>query len=221
MLCESWVIWVPCAAFLPVHLVASCAPPVAGGFGPCVVCFVSVLLASVVGLAFLVRVCLWGFRLSFALWCLRLSNMVSLWHNTTVHARLQLQQGEQPVVIQSERIMQQQVEITEAQDKLHSLEQNNSKLQGEVDSLKQMIDAKKAGAERECQRRERLEKEARELKSAIGARTSQIKQKSLQLKSAEEQQVCPDFATRGCRLKPTAPGCSGTMQQYVWCGFTC
>ena len=42
--------------------------------------------------------------------------------------------------------MQQQVEITESQEKLHVLEQNNSKLQGEVDSLKQMIDTKKAEA---------------------------------------------------------------------------
>lgn len=91
--------------------------------------------------------------------------------------------------------MQQQVEITESQEKLHVLEQNNSKLQGEVDSLKQMIDTKKAEAERECQRRERLEKEARELKSAIGARASEIKQKALQLKSAEEQQVCVVYTT--------------------------
>lgn len=85
--------------------------------------------------------------------------------------------------------MQQQVEITESQEKLHVLEQNNSNLQGQVDALKQMIDTKKAEAERECQRRERLETEARELKSAIGARTSELKQKALQLKSAEEQQV--------------------------------
>lgn len=91
--------------------------------------------------------------------------------------------------MQSERIMQQQVEITEAQEKLQSLENNNSKLQGEVDALKQLIDTKKAEADRETQRRERLEKEARELKSAIGTRTSEIKQKELQLKSAEEQQV--------------------------------
>jgi chromosome segregation ATPase len=108
------------------------------------------------------------------------------------------------VCLQSERIMQQQIEITEAQEKLQSLEASNSKLEGELEALKQMIEMKKAEAERETQRRERLEKESRELKSAIGACTSELKQKSVQLKGAEEQQVQQ-------ALLPMLPACCSAL----------
>lgn len=85
--------------------------------------------------------------------------------------------------------MQQQAEISEAQERLQSLEQGNAQLETSLDAMRQTIDLKKAEADREHQRRERLEKEARELKSAIEQRTNEIKQKAIQLQGSEEQQV--------------------------------
>ena len=94
-----------------------------------------------------------------------------------------------PFVLQSEKIMQQQAEISEAQDRLQTLEQSNSQLEAELDSMRQTIDLKKAEADREHHRRERLEKEARDLKSSIEQRSNEIKQKAIQLEGSEEQQV--------------------------------
>lgn len=95
--------------------------------------------------------------------------------------------------------MQQQAEIGEAQEKLQNLEQGNSQLDAELDSMRQAIDLKKAEADREHQRRERLEKEARDLKSAIEQRTNEIKQKAIQLEGYEEQQVSSSAWFADCR----------------------
>ena len=86
--------------------------------------------------------------------------------------------------------MQQQAEISETQDKLQHLEQGNAQLESDLDAMRRTIDLKKAEADREHHRRERLEKEARDLKAAIEQRTNEVKQKAIQLEGSEEQQVC-------------------------------
>lgn len=103
--------------------------------------------------------------------------------------------------------MQQQAEISETQEKLQSLEQSNSQLEAELDSMRQTIDLKKAEADREHHRRERLEKEARDLKSAIEQRTNEVKQKAIQLEGSEEQQVCDV----GANLFHTHTSCCNLM----------
>jgi chromosome segregation ATPase len=91
--------------------------------------------------------------------------------------------------LQTEKIVQQQAEITQSQDSLHLFERQRAELEGELEGLKTSIETRKAEAEREHRKRERLEKEIRELKSTMEQKALELKQKMLQITSSEEQQV--------------------------------
>lgn len=85
--------------------------------------------------------------------------------------------------------MQQQAEISETQEKLRQAEIDRVQLETEASQLKEAINIKKADAERDHRKRERLEKEVRELKSTLDQKTTELKGKQLQIGSAEEQQA--------------------------------
>eukprot|EP00951_Prasinocladus_malaysianus_P039952 scaffold453343_cov56-Prasinocladus_malaysianus.AAC.1 len=75
----------------------------------------------------------------------------------------------------------------ELQEKLRGAEAEKLALEGEIQTLKDSVGSMKAEGEREVRKKERVEKEMKELKSALETRQLEIKQKQSLVAAADEQ----------------------------------
>ncbi|KAG2443529.1 hypothetical protein HXX76_001881 [Chlamydomonas incerta] len=88
---------------------------------------------------------------------------------------------------QVDQIMQLRSDLMEMQEKQRTAEADKLQLDMDIQQLKDSVAEKKAEAEREIRKKERMEKEMKELRQQLEIRSSEIKQKQLQMTSTEEQ----------------------------------
>mmetsp|Transcript_23941 Transcript_23941/g.66472 ORF Transcript_23941/g.66472 Transcript_23941/m.66472 type:complete len:870 (+) Transcript_23941:229-2838(+) len=89
--------------------------------------------------------------------------------------------------MQVDQIVTLRSELMEHQEKLRSAETEKLTLEGEIQALKDASGAMKAEGERETRKKERMEKEMKELKNLLEARQLEIKQKQALVAGADEQ----------------------------------
>ncbi|KAG2452279.1 hypothetical protein HYH02_003303 [Chlamydomonas schloesseri] len=88
---------------------------------------------------------------------------------------------------QVDQIMQLRADLMEMQEKQRAAEADKLQLDMDIQQLKDSVAEKKAEAEREIRKKERMEKEMKELRQQLEIRSSEIKQKQVQMTSTEEQ----------------------------------
>jgi chromosome segregation ATPase len=89
--------------------------------------------------------------------------------------------------MQVDQIVSLRSELVELQDKLRAAESEKLELEGEIQGLKDNIGSMKAEGEREVRKKERMEKEMKDVKSALEERQMEIKQKVALVAGADEQ----------------------------------
>ncbi|PNH05361.1 hypothetical protein TSOC_008387 [Tetrabaena socialis] len=88
---------------------------------------------------------------------------------------------------QVDQIMTLRGDLIETQEKLRGSEADRLQLDIDIQQLKDAVAEKKAEAEREVRKKERMEKEMKELRTQLEVRSGDIKQKQLQVTATEEQ----------------------------------
>uniref|UniRef100_A0A061SN17 Flagellar associated protein n=1 Tax=Tetraselmis sp. GSL018 TaxID=582737 RepID=A0A061SN17_9CHLO len=89
--------------------------------------------------------------------------------------------------MQVDQIVSLRTELLENQEKVRSAEAEKLALESEIQGLKDSIGSMKAEGERETRKKQRMEKEMKELKSALEARQHEIKEKQTEVSAAEDQ----------------------------------
>eukprot|EP00873_Tetraselmis_striata_P013169 jgi/Tetstr1/433433/TSEL_022707.t1 len=89
--------------------------------------------------------------------------------------------------MQVDQIVSLRTELVELQDKLRAAETDKLELEGEIQGLKDNIGSMKAEGEREVRKKERMEKEMKDIKAALEERQMEIKQKVALVAAADEQ----------------------------------
>lgn len=84
-------------------------------------------------------------------------------------------------------IVQLRKEITELNEKVRVSEEHKITMEHELSMQKDQISAKKAECERELKRKERMEKEIRELKVSLESKQNEIKSKQQEVADSQEQ----------------------------------
>ncbi|KAL6745341.1 hypothetical protein V8C86DRAFT_2981251 [Haematococcus lacustris] len=87
---------------------------------------------------------------------------------------------------QVDQIMALRVEMMETQEKLRTAENGKLSLESDISALRELVAEKKMEAEREARKKERMEKEMKELRVSLEARQSEIKAKQQQVAVTEE-----------------------------------
>ncbi|KXZ47347.1 hypothetical protein GPECTOR_36g70 [Gonium pectorale] len=88
---------------------------------------------------------------------------------------------------QVDQIMALRGDLMETQEKLRAAETDKLQAEMDIQQLKDAVAEKKAEAEREIRKKERMEKEMKELRQQLEVRSSEIKQKQMQVTTTEEQ----------------------------------
>lgn len=89
--------------------------------------------------------------------------------------------------MQIDQIIQLRNELMDVSEKLRQSETDKLQLEGDIQALRDQITAKKAEAEREQRKKERMEKEMKDLKGTLDQRSVEMKQKQLSIQASEEQ----------------------------------
>ena len=87
---------------------------------------------------------------------------------------------------QVDQIMSLRGELMETQEKLRHSENDKLQLDTDIQGLKDGVAERKLEAERELRKKERMDKEMKELRLSLEARQSEIKQKQVQIQATEE-----------------------------------
>lgn len=101
---------------------------------------------------------------------------------------------------QVDQIMALRTELMETQEKLRCSENDKLELEGDTQGLKDSISEKKMEAEREARKKERMEKEMKELRAALDARAGDVKLKSQQIATTEEHVARLEQMVRDSRI---------------------
>ncbi|KAG2452283.1 hypothetical protein HYH02_003307 [Chlamydomonas schloesseri] len=88
---------------------------------------------------------------------------------------------------QVEQLMRYRSDLMATQDKLRAAEADKLQLEADIQHLCSTISDKKTEAEREIRKKERMEKDMKELRQQLEMRTAEIKSKQLQMAATEEQ----------------------------------
>lgn len=78
--------------------------------------------------------------------------------------------------------MAMRAELMDTQERLRLAESDKACLEGDIASLKESVAERRAEAERELRKKERMEKEMKEMRVGLEARQGEIKQKQLQVR---------------------------------------
>lgn len=101
---------------------------------------------------------------------------------------------------QVDQIMSLRGELMETQEKLRHAENDKLQLDTDIQGLKDGVAERKMEAERELRKKERMEKEMKELRLSLEARQSEIKQKQGQIQATEETSQRMEQLVRDSKL---------------------
>ncbi|KAJ7531789.1 hypothetical protein O6H91_14G058500 [Diphasiastrum complanatum] len=94
------------------------------------------------------------------------------------------------------QIVQLRREITELNEKLGNADEQKTSMEHDLGLLRDQIAAKKAEGEREVKKKERMEKEIKDLKASVEAKQNEIKLKQAAVTEAQEQVAKLDHSLR-------------------------
>ena len=101
---------------------------------------------------------------------------------------------------QVDQIMSLRGELMETQEKLRHSENDKLQLDTDIQGLKDGVAERKLEAERELRKKERMDKEMKELRLSLEARQSEIKQKQVQIQATEETSQKMEQLVRDSKL---------------------